>query len=163
MGNGDREAADLSTADPSVVESALVRGATRRCPTRSVAQWPATVELEVADVGTVVFCHATPSSDTRILTTPDEEVAAELDGVTANVVVCGHIHVQYDRRAGDVRLVNAGGARVGMPYEGTPDARWLLLDECGVELVSTPYDSEAAYELLGGEGVAGEIRMVGTR
>ena len=101
----------------------------------------------MADVGTVVFCHATPSSDTRILTpfTPDEEVAAELDGVTANVVVCGHIHVQYDRRA-DVRLVNAGS--VGMPYEGTHGRRWLLLDECGVELVSTPYDSEAAYELL---------------
>ena len=46
--------------------------------------------------------------------------------MTANVVVCGHIHVQYDRRAADVRLVNAGS--VGMPYEGTPDARWLLLD-----------------------------------
>ena len=149
MGNGDREAADPSTADPSVVESA------RWCAARlgaarlgRVAQWPATVELEVADVGTVVFCHATPSSDTRILTpfTPDEAVAAELDGVTANVVVCGHIHVQYDRRVGDVRLVNAGS--VGMPYEGTPDAHWLLLDERGVELVSTPYDSEAAYELL---------------
>ena len=45
-----------------------------------------------------------------------------------------------------MRLVNAGS--VGMPYEGTPSAHWLLLDERGVELVSTPYDSEAAYELL---------------
>jgi predicted phosphodiesterase len=151
-GNGDREAVSPSTAPPSVTESAewcAARLGDERIA--RIAQWPVTIELEVAGLGSVVFCHATPSSDTRIVTplTPEEAVVTELDGVTADVVVCGHTHVQYDRRIGDVRLVNAGS--VGMPYEGTSDAHWLLLGVDGVELVSTPYDAEAAYELLEGQ------------
>ena len=60
--------------------------------------------------------------------------------------MCGHTHVQYDRRVGPVRLVNAGS--VGMPYEGSPDARWAILEDGNVELVATAYDAEAAFERL---------------
>ena len=49
-----------------------------------------------------------------------------------------------------IRLVNAGS--VGMPYEGSPDARWALLGDGGVALVSTPYDAEAALTALAGTG-----------
>ena len=77
-------------------------------------------------LGAVLFCHATPTSDLSILTaaTPEEDVARDLGDVAADVVVCGHTHVQYDRRVGRTRIVNAGS--VGMPYEGSPDARWAL-------------------------------------
>jgi len=34
--------------------------------------------------------------------------------VAADVVVCGHTHMQLDRRVGGVRVVNAGS--VGMPF-----------------------------------------------
>ena len=68
----------------------------------------------------------------------------------ADVVVCGHTHVQYDRRAGRFRVVNAGS--VGMPYEGSPDARWALLGDDGLELVTTPYDAEAALDTLAQAG-----------
>jgi predicted phosphodiesterase len=117
-----------------------------------VAAWPATVELEVDGLGSVLFCHATPASDLPILTrvTPEDVVLRELGDVAAGVVVCGHTHVQYDRRAGSVRLVNAGS--VGMPYEGSADARWALLGADGVELVATPYDAGAARDLLAGAG-----------
>jgi diadenosine tetraphosphatase ApaH/serine/threonine PP2A family protein phosphatase len=117
-----------------------------------VASWPATVELDVDGSGAVLFCHATPTSDLPILTrmTPEEDAARELGVVDADVVVCGHTHVQYDRRVGSVRLVNAGS--VGMPYEGSPDARWALLSEDGVELLATPYDAAAAHDLLAGTG-----------
>ena len=113
-----------------------------------VSRWPLTVELEVPDTGRALFCHATPASDLPILTriTPEDVVARELDGVAADVVVCGHTHVQYDRRVGPVRLVNAGS--VGMPYEGSPDARWAILEDGNVELVATAYDAEAAFERL---------------
>jgi diadenosine tetraphosphatase ApaH/serine/threonine PP2A family protein phosphatase len=113
-----------------------------------VGRWPLTVELQVGGLGTALFCHATPRSDLPILTriTPDEDVARELGDIPAHVVVCGHTHVQYDRRVGSVRLVNAGS--VGMPYEGSPDARWALLGPGGVELVATPYDAEAALDEL---------------
>jgi hypothetical protein len=47
---------------------------------------------------------------------------------------------------GSVRLVNTGS--VGMPYEGSGDARWALLDDDGLELLTTAYDTEAALETL---------------
>jgi hypothetical protein len=39
-----------------------------------------------------------------------------------------------------------------MPYEGSPDARWAILDEDGVEHVSTPYDARGALDLLAATG-----------
>ena len=112
-----------------------------------VRRWPLVVELDLPDLGRVMFCHATPSSDLPILTriTPDEDVARELAGCEADVVVCGHTHVQYDRTVDGIRVVNAGS--VGMPYEGSPDARWALLD-ASVELVATTYDATGALETL---------------
>jgi putative phosphoesterase len=88
-------------------------------------------------IGPVLFCHATPRNDEEIFTqiSPDERWAEALGGVDADVVVCGHTHVQFDRRIGDIRLVNAGS--VGMPYEHEPGAYWALLDGADVELRHT--------------------------
>ena len=148
-GNGDREASELS-AEGELGDAA------RWCneqlgPERvaHVGRWPATVELDVAGLGAVLFCHATPTSDLPILTraTPEEDAVRELGAVAADVVVCGHTHTQYERRVGALALVNAGS--VGMPYEGSPEARWALLGPDRVELVATPYDADAGLaELL---------------
>ena len=153
MGNCDREAVWTTTDDPGFAESmrwsAARLGADRL---GRVAQWPATVELGIDGLGTVLFCHGTPTSDTAIITsaTPEEDVAAELAGVAGDLVVCGHTHVQYDRSVEDMRIVNAGS--VGMPYEHSPDARWALIGGDGVALLSTPYDAAAALELLSSKG-----------
>jgi putative phosphoesterase len=151
-GNTDRET--VTPPDEGPLAEVGRWGAARLGAERlaAVAAWPATVELEVPGLGRVLFCHATPRSDTTIVTrrTPDAEVAAELAGVGADVVVCGHTHVQFDRMVGDVRLVNAGS--VGMPYEGSADARWALLGSSGIDLVATPYDAEAAFARFAGIG-----------
>jgi putative phosphoesterase len=90
-------------------------------------------------IGDVLYCHATPRNDEEIFTriSPDERWQEALAGVEADVVVCGHTHVQFDRRIGDVRLVNAGS--IGMPYEREPGAYWALIDE-DVELRRTEYE-----------------------
>jgi putative phosphoesterase len=90
-------------------------------------------------IGRVLFCHATPRNDEEILTriSPDERWREALAGVDADVVVCGHTHIQFDRRIGTVRLVNAGS--IGMPYEREPGAYWALLDGTEVELQRTEY------------------------
>jgi putative phosphoesterase len=108
-----------------------------------LAGLPLTLDLEVNGLGRVLFCHATPTSDEEIFTklTPDDQVEELLAGVEADVVVCGHTHVQVDRRVGHRRIVNAGS--VGMPYEGTPGAFWLRLGP-DVEHRRTEYDTEAA-------------------
>jgi putative phosphoesterase len=100
---------------------------------------PLSETLDVDGLGRVLFCHATPRSDEELLTriSPDERWEAALAGAGAmNVVVCGHTHVQFERRVGDLRLLNAGS--VGMPYESDPGAYWALLGP-DVELRRTAY------------------------
>ena len=126
-----------------------------------VATWPTTVELEIAGMGHVLFCHATPRSDSENLTrlTPDSEVAEALDGVDAEVVVCGHTHVQHDRRVADrTRLVNAGS--VGLPYEGRPGAFWALLGP-DVSLRRTSYDIEPAIDSAIASGFPSASKIFG--
>jgi diadenosine tetraphosphatase ApaH/serine/threonine PP2A family protein phosphatase len=113
-----------------------------------VSTWPLTVVRELDGLGTVVFCHATPRDDEEILTrfTPDDAVQAALADAGGDVVVCGHTHVQFDRSPpGSARVVNAGS--VGLPYEGEPGARWLLIGD-GVEHRRTPYDVDRALAEL---------------
>jgi diadenosine tetraphosphatase ApaH/serine/threonine PP2A family protein phosphatase len=109
---------------------------------------PHPLPLEVDDLGDVLFCHGSPRSDEEILTaiTPPKRLDPILDGVTQDLVVCGHTHAQFDRLVGDRRLVNAGS--VGMAYEGEPGiAAWALLGPT-VELRRTPYDVEAAAAII---------------
>ena len=86
-----------------------------------VAAWPATVAVEVDGLGPTRFCHATPRDDYEIFTaiTPAAAVEPMLAGAEPTVV-CGHTHVQFDRRIGEQRVVNAGS--VGLPYEGESGA-----------------------------------------
>lgn len=107
-----------------------------------LAEWPLTYQAKVEGIGQVLFCHATPRNDTDVFTrlTPEERLLPIFAGVQADLVVCGHTHMQFDRMVGQVRVMNAGS--VGMPY-GDPGACWLLLGT-GIELRRTEYDGEAA-------------------
>ena len=104
----------------------------------------------VDELGDVLFCHATPRNDTDVFTieTPVGRVQTLLAGVDADVVVCGHTHMQFDRMIGRVRVVNAGS--VGMPY-GEPGAYWALLGP-GLRLRKTAYNREAAAARIKAKG-----------
>jgi predicted phosphodiesterase len=106
-----------------------------------IAGLPEHVEVDVDGVGHVLFCHGSPRSDEELIlkTTPDEWLLEMLEGVDAEVVVCGHTHMQFDRRVERWRVVNAGS--VGLAY-GAPGAHWLFLGP-GVEHRRTSYDNEA--------------------
>jgi predicted phosphodiesterase len=97
-------------------------------------------------LGEVLFCHSTPRSETEIFTrvTPEEHLVPLFDGLQASMVVCGHTHMQFDRRIGETRVVNAGS--VGMPF-GDPGAYWVLLGP-EVQLRQTPYDLAQAAERI---------------
>jgi putative phosphoesterase len=148
-GNADRETIERSDRyGPLAAWSADRLGEDRLAITRG---WPLTIELTIDGLGDVLVCHSTPASEDPIYTriTPAEELARIFDSVHADVVVCGHTHMQYDRTlTSGLRLVNAGS--VGMPYEGTPGAYWALLGP-DVEFRKTEYDVEgtvAAIEVL---------------
>ena len=130
-----------------------------------IAALPAQARLE----DEVLLLHGAPHSDLAYLVErvePDcvraarpEEVAADLDGVDARVVLCGHTHVPRMLRLQDGRLcVNPGS--VGLPafrgcvphphvmQGGTPAARYAMLHrDSGVwqaELRAVDYDPAPA-------------------
>lgn len=111
-----------------------------------IASWPMTLALTVAPLGDVLFCHATPRNENEIFTplTADERLTPIFDAANATLVVCGHTHIQFDRRVGKTRVINAGS--VGMPF-GPAGADWLMLGP-EVELRHTPYDLGAAAERI---------------
>ena len=151
-GNGETAVlAQMAGGEPAV--PAQVRGIVRwvgeQLSTehqRLLLGWPPTLRVAIPGLGDVLFCHATPRSDTEIFTrlTPDDRLLPILAGLDVAVVVCGHTHMQFDRAIGTTRVVNAGS--VGMPF-GEPGAYWLLLGP-GVELRRTLYDLESAGERI---------------
>ncbi len=62
--------------------------------------------------------------------------------VTAGLTICGHTHMQFDRRVGNTRVLNAGS--VGMPF-GKTGADWLLLGP-DAQFRHTDYDLEKGAE-----------------
>jgi diadenosine tetraphosphatase ApaH/serine/threonine PP2A family protein phosphatase len=144
LGNGETavlaEKAGQEVALPEPVRETLRWTARQLLPAHEtwLAGWPKTLRVEIPGFGEVLFCHATPRSDTEVFTrqTPDDRLAPAFAGVDAPLVVCGHTHMQFDRKVGAIRVVNAGS--VGMPF-GRPGADWLLLGS-GVELRHTDYD-----------------------
>ena len=118
LGNGDREELDAER----------------------LARFEPTVE-----VGGALFCHGSPRSDEEMITqiTAPERLAPMLEGVTADLVVCGHTHHQFDLTVDGTRVVNAGS--VGLPYQGDAAAFWLTLGPT-VEFRRTSYDVAPAVE-----------------
>lgn len=104
---------------------------------------PPLLALEVAGLGPILFCHATARSDEERVTTatPPERLERILDEATADLIVAGHTHRQFDRTVGERRFVNAGS--IGRPYEHEPGAYWLRLGP-GVDLRRTAYDTAGA-------------------
>lgn len=134
-----------AAADEVVPHRAAMRWVAERLgpeERRELAGWPGSVRAEVDGPGRVLFCHATPRSDSEIFTrsTPEERLLPIFSGLDAALVVCGHTHMQFDRTVGGVRVVNAGS--VGMPF-GEPGAYWLLLGP-DVRLRRSSYDLGAA-------------------
>jgi predicted phosphodiesterase len=78
---------------------------------------------------------------------PESSVARLFDLTGADVMVCGHTHLPYQRILADGRrLLNAGS--VGKPKDNDPRACYLILSAAGRELeaefIRVPYDVEHA-------------------
>jgi len=155
-GNGDREVV-------GAFDAALEFDESEPHPARKAASWVApqlsadqrdflaafrdTVALDVDGLGETIFCHGSPRSDEEIIThlTPEDRLREFLAGTEQRVVVCGHTHMQFERLVDDTRILNAGS--VGMPYQGSRGAFWLLLGP-EPDFRRTDYDVDAFVERL---------------
>jgi putative phosphoesterase len=120
-GNADRE---LTPGEPGLAPAGALEPVRAKLTAEQIAflhDLPPTVQI-----GRVLFCHATPRNDIDIFTerTPEERVAPYFADVDADVVVCGHTHMQFERTIAGKRVLNSGS--VGMPYEDAPGAYWML-------------------------------------
>jgi len=150
-GNGETAVLEvIAGREPAAVPEQyrpLIRWTAQQLPENyksMIANWPATVLLEVGELGRVLFCHATPRNDNEIFTrlTPEEHLLPIFASLNADIVVLGHTHMQFDRMVGRTRVVNAGS--VGMPF-GRLGADWLLLGP-DVQLRHSSYDLSNAAE-----------------
>jgi diadenosine tetraphosphatase ApaH/serine/threonine PP2A family protein phosphatase len=104
------------------------------------------LRLDIEGLGEVLFCHATPRSETEVFTrlTQEDRLLPLFEGLGTSLAVCGHTHLQFDRRVGSTRVVNAGS--VGEP-NGATGAFWLILGP-DVEFRRTDYDLVRAGEQI---------------
>jgi putative phosphoesterase len=136
-GNADRELmpGEEGLAPPGALDA--TRAALSEEQIRFLYELPPTVRI-----GRVLYCHASPRNDVDIFTerTPEERIAHLFGDVDADVVVCGHTHVQFERTVAGWRVINSGS--VGASYEDVPGACWTL------DLVHrrTPYEGAAVPE-----------------
>lgn len=141
-GNADREltVGEEGLAPANVLE--WVRNRLSIEQIRFLHGLPERLELDIAGLGRVLFCHASPRNDVDVFLegTPEERVSRLFAGVDARAVVCGHTHMQFSREIAGIRVVNAGS--IGMPYEDLPGAYWALVGP-GIEHRRTEYDAAA--------------------
>ena len=145
-GNADRM---LTPGEEGLAPPALVQGTRDLLSEEQVAFLYGLAPT--VQIGRVLYVHATPRNDEDIFTerTPEERIAFLFEDVDADVVVCGHTHMQFDRTIGGKRVVNAGS--VGTPYEDEAGAYWLLDLEhrrtayAGATLLATREDAVAEF------------------
>src|SRR5215212_11102993 len=168
-GNADREvisAYEMSPLeiearieDPVVRISGWVAARLKRHQRQILASFSERVVVDVEGIGEVLFCHATPRRDEEIMTmlTPDDRLGEILSDIEQTLIVCGHVHTQYDRHLDDKRIVNAGS--VGMPYQGEPvGALWVLVGP-SVEFRRSECDLEHAVSEFRAIGYPGAEDM----
>ena len=149
IGNGERETITamrdgVSSAVPAYFHDAMRWNASQLTEhdAKLISTWPLTRRLHVGGIGDVLFCHATPRSDSEIFmrTTSNETLLPIFEPLGVHAVVCGHTHMQHQRTVGTTRIINAGS--IGASFQG-PGAYWALMGPT-VQLRRTYYDVEAA-------------------
>lgn len=158
---------DRWTVDPSLRGAGPVDVFARRRLDAAQIEWLAALPA-TAVWGTDVFlCHGTPQDDEtpwldnfydgRTATLPDEAAVAEpARGLDFPVMVCGHTHMPRAVRLRDGRRIVNPGA-VGMQLvQGSPDARYAILEERAglwqAAFMTVPYDHDEAARLAAENG-----------
>jgi len=143
-GNTDRE---LTPGEPALAPPGLFDETRAALTEEQIAFLHALPPI--VRIGRVLFCHATPRNDVDIFTmlTPEERLAPIFADVDADVVVCGHTHMQFERTIAGKRVINSGS--VGAPYEDEPGAYWTL----DLEHRRTEYDDPPPARLSRDEAI----------
>ena len=161
-GNHDRWTVDLSLKGSGRID-AFARSRLSEAQLAWLADLPATA----ANGDGVFLCHGTPTDDEapwldmfytgRTTTLPSEAQVTALAGtLDYELLLCGHTHIPRSVRLADGRLIVNPGS-VGMQLvQGSPDARYAIVERRAAgwhtTLLALPYDHEAAARLAAANG-----------
>ena len=110
---------------------------------------PREIRLE-ADGTRYLLVHGSPRKINEYLfeDKPDSTFARIASGAGADVIVCGHTHLPYDKVVGGARFIKDGSA--GKPKDGEPRACWALLDTASgsVEFRRVEYDVDRTAQAI---------------
>jgi len=102
------------------------------------------LEQTTIDGLSIFMAHATPEGDLfRYLR--EDEVGSALKGITTQLVLLGHTHIQFKRQIGDAIIVNPGS--VGLARDGEGSC-YAILDSGMITLHRIPYDVERTVKAL---------------
>ncbi|MCL4488148.1 MAG: metallophosphatase family protein [Chloroflexi bacterium] len=73
-----------------------------------------------------------------LMTSSDDTLRAELEGVEADVVLLGHTHVPSIRRVDNTHIVNPGS--LGQPRHGLPSATYAVWEDGQLQIKHIDYD-----------------------
>lgn len=101
----------------------------------------------------VLLVHGSPRKINEYLyeDRPDASLERIMDGVDADVLVCGHTHLPYHKVLPSGRqIINAGS--VGKPKDNNPDSCYVVMSAEGkqlnVEFIRVAYDVEKAAQAV---------------
>jgi putative phosphoesterase len=154
-GNADRDLVTIAgggappEGTPPLDHWAAGQLADRHVATLAALPHPVMIPLDGA--GDVLFCHGTPRDDNEVVLVDTrlsrwQEVLADVRD-SVRTVVCGHTHMPFARLVDRRWVVNSGS--VGMPY-GSTGLPWTLLTGDGVQLRTTPVDTDALADAVVG-------------
>jgi predicted phosphodiesterase len=150
---GERPAPSRTDDPAELVEIAATFAWTQGALTASgrlddLAELPLELRRTLPDGTRLLAVHASPGRDDGAGVGAHVDLAAIAAASAADLVVCGHTHVAFDRTVDGVRLVNLGS--VSNPPPEDRRAAYAVLDanEVGYELEPrrVEYDHEAVVE-----------------
>lgn len=105
---------------------------------------------------TITLCHGSPNKVNEDLKPDDENTFSIMDKNTADYILCGHTHIQYEIRHNKKVLWNPGS--VGMPLCSGGKAQFLILRSTAErswesELLSLDYDVDRVIDDLHTSGL----------
>lgn len=113
-----------------------------------LTSFPATKEIFLENLK-MFCCHGSPRSNIeRILATTEiSSLQSMLSGVTADIVACGHTHIQMVRRYMNQVIINPGS--VGLPYDVIANVNGEKLE--GARMRNPPWAEFATIGASNGE------------
>lgn len=153
---------DEAIKDPALIETYVEVACSFAWTTGAVATagwlpWlrdlPLDLQISLPDGSRVLAVHAAPGTDDGMginINTTEEELSACLTKVEADLVLVGHTHLPFDRRAGPVRVVNPGSISNPFPPDLRAVYAVLEADETGytIDHRRVDYDREAVVRAV---------------